>query len=371
MTKLTNNLDELIVEDAPNGWKIIRLNRPHTLHALNLSLIRGLSVLFNTFAQDENVKAIWLDSTTPKAFCAGGDVRKIREYVLDGHHQHIAQFFEEQATLDLLLHQYKKPIVVWGEGYVMGGGLGLFMAAPFRLVAKYSRLAMPEINIGLYPDVGGTRFLSDRGIVGLFTGLTGSVMTSAGAYAIGWATHICETDRQHVLNTLFKIEWETNEPCSFRAIEDVLGALHRPTPAGPLQNSLDVLYHVCKGIDFIQDYNGILTLAESRSDWLRQASESLQKGSIVTAALTWLLWQWGKIGRTWKEVLELEKQISIWKVEQPDFIEGVRARLVDKDLSPKWFKPIDLSLPEIFLQSQPITTISSWNNLLKYYHVIE
>ena len=103
----------------------------------------------------------------------------------------------------------------------MGGGLGLFMAAPFRLVTPYSRLAMPEINIGLYPDVGASRFLADRGPVGLFTGLTGSIMTAAGAYSIGWATHICDAQRDNVLkkcwiSTGLIIQQEILEPLMTR-----------------------------------------------------------------------------------------------------------------------------------------------------------
>src|SRR5690606_37633240 len=116
--------------------------------------------------------------------------------------------FVQADEFELWFHDCAEAIVVWGGGYVMGGGLGLFMAAPFRLVTPYSRLAMPEINIGLYPDVGATRFLADRGAIGLFTGLTGSIMTAAGAYGIGWATHICDAQRDSVLDKVINIDWD-------------------------------------------------------------------------------------------------------------------------------------------------------------------
>ena len=361
---------DLIVEQAENGWRIVRLNRPKSLHALDLSIVKALKDVFEDFHQDDTVKAIWLDSTTPKAFCAGGDVRKLRQLVLENDADTATEFFKQEYALDLLLHNYAKPIVVWGEGYVMGGGLGLFMAAPFRLVTPYSRLAMPEINIGLYPDVGGTRFLADRGAVGLFTGLTGSIMTSAGAYAIGWATHICDAQRDVVLKKVIDIDWAHYPAGDFRAIDDTLNSLHRPVGAGPLQNSLDVLHSVCRGVHFEYDYEAIIGLSDARSDWLRQASENLQKGSPVTAALTWLLWQWGRNVHSWNEVFDLEVQISNWKIRHPDFIEGVRARLVDKDLSPEWQKYEELSLKGILGAYPPITTIESWNAILKQYHVI-
>jgi len=253
----------------------------------------------------------------------------------------------------------------------MGGGLGLFMAAPFRLVTPYSRLAMPEINIGLYPDVGASRFLADRGPIGLFTGLTGSIMTSAGAYGIGWATHICDAQRDVVLQKVISIDWNHYPAGSFRAIDDTLNSLHRPVAPGPLQNSLDVIHSVCRGINFEQDYQAIIGLSDARSDWLRQASENLQKGSPATAALTWLLWQWGRQVHSWNEVFELELQISNWKIRHPDFVEGVRARLVDKDLSPEWKQNADLSLRSILGDQPPVTTNESWNRLLKQYQVID
>ena len=361
---------DLIVEEAKNGWRIVRLNRPKSLHALDESIVTALLKVFQDFHHDDAVKAIWLDSTTPKAFCAGGDVRKLRQLVINDEVDTANKFFEQEYALDLLLHNYAKPVLVWGEGYVMGGGLGLFMAAPVRLVTPYSRLAMPEINIGLYPDVGATRFLADRGAIGLFTGLTGSIMTAAGAYGIGWATHICDAQRDNVLEKLINIDWGHYPAGDFRAIDDTLNSMHRPVGPGPLQNSLDVIQSVCRGVSFEHDYESIIGLSDARSDWLRQASENLQKGSPTTAALTWLLWQWGKQVHSWNEVFELETQISDWKIRHPDFVEGVRARLVDKDLSPEWKKGADFSLKAILSDCPPVTKNESWNNLLKHYAVI-
>ncbi|WEV47894.1 enoyl-CoA hydratase/isomerase family protein [Acinetobacter sp. ESL0695] len=361
---------DILVEKQINGWVVIRLNRPKTLHALDISLVNALIQIFEDIQNDDSIEAVWLDSTTPKAFCAGGDVRKLRQLVLENDHKIAEDFFTQEYALDLLLHNYIKPVVIWGEGYVMGGGLGLFMAAPFRLVTPESRLAMPEINIGLYPDVGATRFLADRGAIGLFTGLTGSIMTSAGAYAIGWATHICEAQRDKVLDKLFNIRWEDYPAGKFRALDDVLNSMHRPVAVGPLQSSLDAIHTVCRGKSFTQDCDAILGLSEARSDWLRQAGENLQKGSPVTVAITWLLWKWGKEGHSWTEVFALEKQISAWKIKHPDFIEGVRARLIDKDLNPQWQSIQAYTLKGILSDYPPITTIESWNNLLKQYDII-
>lgn len=196
-------------------------------------------------------------------------------------------------------------------------------------------------------------------------------MTSAGAYGIGWATHICDAQRDVVLQKVISIDWNHYPAGSFRAIDDTLNSLHRPVAPGPLQNSLDVIHSVCRGINFEQDYQAIIGLSDARSDWLRQASENLQKGSPATAALTWLLWQWGRQVHSWNEVFELELQISNWKIRHPDFVEGVRARLVDKDLSPEWKQNADLSLRSILGDQPPVTTNESWNRLLKQYQVID
>lgn len=362
---------DVMVEQANNGWWVVRLNRPKSLHALDEQIVIALYSTFEYLHTHEDVKAIWFDSTTPKAFCAGGDVRKLRQLVINQEVEQAKQFFKYEYALDRLLHHYAKPVVVWGEGYVMGGGLGLFMAAPFRLVTPHSRLAMPEINIGLYPDVGATRFLADRGPIGLFIGLTGSIMTAAGAYSIGWATHVCEYGRDIVLNRLTNIRWQDYPAGDFRAIDDTLNSLHRPLAAGPLQNSLDVIQSVCRGHDFLQDYQAICSLNSARSDWLRQASENLTNGSPTTAGLTWVLWQWAKQHRSWDEVFKLEEEISAWKIQHDDFIEGVRARLVDKDLQPDWCIKQVVNLKQLFGDNPPISAmVDSWNALLRQYGII-
>lgn len=362
---------DLLVEESKNGWWVVRLNRPKSLHALDEQIVISLHSIFDYLHQHDQVKAIWFDSTTPKAFCAGGDVRKLRQLVINQEVEQAKSFFKHEYALDRLLHHYAKPVVVWGEGYVMGGGLGLFMAAPFRLVAPHSRLAMPEINIGLYPDVGATRFLADRGTIGLFIGLTGSIMTSAGAYGIGWATHICDQGRDVVLNRLTDIRWQDYPAGDFRAIDDTLNSLHRPVATGPLQNSLDVIHSVCRGQDFGQDYEAICGLLNARSDWLRQAGENLSNGALTTAALTWLLWQWAKENRSWDEVFALEEEISGWKIQQADFIEGVRARLVDKDLQPDWQVKVFNHLPDVFKGQPPVSQhVESWNAVLRHYQIL-
>ncbi|NUF13375.1 enoyl-CoA hydratase/isomerase family protein, partial [Acinetobacter oleivorans] len=108
---LNNYHPDLVVEEAKNGWRIVRLNRPKSLHALDESIVTALLRVFEDFRDDESVKAIWLDSTTPKAFCAGGDVRKLRQLVINQEVDTANKFFQQEYALDLLLHNYAKPVV--------------------------------------------------------------------------------------------------------------------------------------------------------------------------------------------------------------------------------------------------------------------
>lgn len=132
-----------------------------------------------------------------------------------------------------------------------------------------------------------------------------------------------------------------------------------------------MIHSVCRGSDFMQDVQAIKGLATARSDWLRQASENLTNGSPTTAAITWLLWQWAKQHRSWNDVFTLEEEISAWKIQHADFIEGVRARLVDKDLQPAWQAQDYQTLRELFPHSIPKSEhIDSWNALLRQYGIL-
>lgn len=374
MTKLyLTDHPDLIIERAGNGWTIIRLNRPKSLHALDESLARSIFEVVIQLADDDETLAIWMDSSTPKAFCAGGDVRQLRQMSLDGNVKGADVFFREEYAADLMLHQYSKPIVVWGEGYVMGGGMGLMMSAPFRLVTPASKLAMPEINIGLFPDVGGTRFLAERGLIGLFLGLTGALVDAGDAHMLNWATHISHLSKDAVLDKLINLDWKAQSSITghYHLVADALAAIHRPVVGEALKNSLDEIHRVCRGVDFLEDYNAIVALSEITSNlWLKQAADNLKNGSPSTAALTWLLWQWASAkDRPWAQVFALEIQLAEWKIRHPDFNEGVRARLVDKDNKPVWQVQKVESLKQA-LGGVPNADDESWREILKKFGVI-
>jgi len=363
---------ELIVEHLASGWLIIRLNRPKALHALDESLAKAVADVLIAAEVHREIKAVWLDSSTPKAFCAGGDVRQLRTLMLEGKPDEAKAFFKEEYIADLKLHQLTKPIVTWGEGYVMGGGMGLMMGSSSRLVTPSSRLAMPEITIGLFPDVGGSRFLAQSGIFGLFLGLTGVMIDAGDAHLLNWATHQITSNKDTVLARLQQIDWSAAEDAvtAERRISDALAGLHQPQVGAQLTPHLKAIAALNLGRDFLQDYQALTALSESPDPWLAQAGQNLKNGSPSSAALTWLLWQWAReTSRPWAQVFHLERQLAEWKISHPDFNEGVRARLVDKDNAPKWQVTAPESLAHA-LCGVPVTDDASWMAVLQRYHVV-
>ena len=166
---------ELLIE-IQNSVMTIIINRPERRNAVNLEVLSGLVQALQQAEQDKSLRAIVLTGAGEKAFCAGGDVRALyhASVAAKGQVTEVAKvFFEEEYRLDYLLHTFGKPVLVWGDGIVMGGGLGLMAGASHRVVTETSRIAMPEVTIGLYPDVGGSYFLNRMpGKMGLFLGLT-------------------------------------------------------------------------------------------------------------------------------------------------------------------------------------------------------
>lgn len=362
-------------EQTDNGWLLVTLKRDNALQALNTQMVTELLTVLQAAAIDNNIHAIFLQSNTPKAFCAGGDVRSLRHAVVDGTPTLADKFFAAEYQLDLAIRQFCKPIVVWGDGYVMGGGMGIFMAADFRVATSHSKFAMPEIAIGLFPDVGASRYLANNGSVGLFLGTTGSMVSSSGAQALAWASHVCE-DKTAVLTQLLQLDWQTaDNGCKHHCcqkIANVLNQYHCIQPPAPIQLVLSDIQSICQGHNFNQDYQNLIKLTQHSNPWLKQAGESIKAGAPSTVALTWLLWQWATKTEhaTWEQVYALEYELACFKVRHADFAEGVRARLVDKDLSPQWQiqyiagMGIDDILPQL-----PKTHDATWQQLLTHYGI--
>jgi enoyl-CoA hydratase/carnithine racemase len=334
-------------QDAGGGFRlgIATLNAEKSLNALTLEMIRLLDAQLKQWLADEAIACVVLLGAGSKAFCAGGDVRSLRESMLADANSRTptssAQtFFGEEYRLDHLIHTYAKPILVWGSGIVMGGGLGLLAGASHRVVTETSRIAMPEVTIGLYPDVGGSWFLQRMpGRTGLFLALTGAPLNGHDALVVGLADHfVGSTDFHAVLESLSRVMWTSKSPANHAALSAELRkfAAH----AKDVLPASNVSAHAAA----IEDLTGAATLQEvvrriasyqGEEGWLKKAAATMAAGCPTSIALAWELRQRAK-HLSLAQVFQLELIVSVQCAMHPNFPEGVRALLVDKDNKPRW-----------------------------------
>lgn len=334
---------------AANGKSIgvATLNVEKKLNSLNQEMVGLLHEQLMAWEQDSSVVCVWLQGAGEKAFCAGGDVRCLRDRIAEVGPQQalpfVQAFFENEYRLDYLIHRYTKPIVCWGHGIVMGGGIGLMSGASHRVVTETSRMAMPEITIGLYPDVGGTWFLNHApGRSGLFLGLTGANFNAADTLFVGMADRfVPSSHKQSVLAGLQQQPWlDAALPDSKRANRNLVSAVLREhedlsqLPAGNVREHYDLIQAVTDGDTTAQVVANILAV-ESDEKWLQKAVATLRAGCPTTAHLVFEQLQRGK-KLSLPQVFQMELVMSLQCALHPDFPEGVRALLVDKDGAPKW-----------------------------------
>lgn len=320
-----------------------RLNAPASLNALTLEMVDALDAQLRAWSADPQIVGVLLEGQGDKAFCAGGDVvglyRAMRAAGAGVVPATAADFFEREYRLDYLIHRYPKPVLCWGQGIVMGGGIGLMAGASHRVVTPHSRLAMPEITLGLYPDVGGSWLLPRLpGRSGLFMALTGAALNAADALCAGLADHAARAEDQGVLlEALAASAWTGTREADAEALDELLRRLPRPAlPASRLAEHRARIEALMGRHDSLATLAPRLcALADSDDPWLAQAGMNFQKGSPSSAALCIAL-QRRLQHASLAEVFRLEYQASVGCCVLPDFAEGVRALLIDKDKSPRW-----------------------------------
>jgi len=319
------------------------LNATASLNALSLEMIVLLAAKFDAWAEDAQVAGVMLDAAGDKAFCAGGDVvalhRSIRATERGRVPQQAATFFEREYRLDHRIHTYPKPVLCWGHGIVMGGGIGLMAGASHRVVTARTKLAMPEITIGLYPDVGGSWFLGRApGRSGLFLALTGAPLNASDACFAGLADiQLRHEDQGNVIEAIADERWTGRQVEDAARLSHLLEARSAGVqgPPSPLQSLLARIDAVI-GHDSLEDIAPrLLALAGDESPWLANAAAAFAKGAPTSARLA-IEMQRRARHLSLADVFRLEWQASVGCCMHGDFAEGVRALLIDKDKSPRW-----------------------------------
>ncbi|MDP8908639.1 MAG: enoyl-CoA hydratase/isomerase family protein [Chloroflexota bacterium] len=325
-----------------HDFGLATLNAPATLNALSLAMIDRLDAQLKAWGQDPRVAGIVLDAAGDRAFCAGGDVvalyRAIRAVGPGRVPPEAAAFFEREYRLDYRIHTFPKPVLCWGHGIVMGGGIGLMAGASHRVATPTTRLAMPEIGIGLYPDVAGSWFLPRMpGRCGLFLALTGAPLSASDARFAGLADFVLPHESlTGVLAAVSSERWQGEREADAARLSHVLSrfAAH-DLPASNLLAHLGRIDEAI-GHDRLEDVAPRLTALASAADpWLAQAGGAFVKGSPTSAALSFDLQRRAR-HLSLADVFRLEYQASVGCCVHRDFAEGVRAVLVDKDKRPRW-----------------------------------
>ena len=201
-------MDREVLVDVRNHIGHLTLNRPAGLNALTLGMVRSLQQQLDTWALDPRIHAVVLRGAGDKAFCAGGDIRSLYDSHKQGDTLH-EDFFVEEYALDLTIHHYRKPVLALLDGFVLGGGMGLAQGADLRVVTERSRLGMPEVGIGYFPDVGGSYFLPRiPGELGIYLGVSGVQIRAADALYCGLADWYLDSHKLEQLDArLDRLEW--------------------------------------------------------------------------------------------------------------------------------------------------------------------
>ena len=326
-----------LATDNQNKIGVVRLNSEKTLNALNQAMLDDLYEQLICWEQDDALVCVFMEGSGTKAFCAGGDVRALRAGVVDGDKQTPAAFFEKEYRLDYLIHTYPKPIICWGNGIVMGGGLGLMAGADFRVVTDTSMIAMPEISIGLYPDVAGSWLLGRMPAgVGLFMALTGCRLNGADAMYLGLANRFIDhAFKDSLLDSLQKADWQGDAyTVVYQVVQEYTDNSAGWLPYSKIREHRDRITRLMDQ-QSLQHIMTALAALKTDDEWLMKSLKTAASGSPLSAAISYRQLREAR-HMSLKEVFQSEMALSVNTVLQGDFCEGVRALLVDKSGQPQW-----------------------------------
>ena len=333
----------LLFEHATTSGHVLaeaRLNSEGTLNSLSLEMIDILAPALSRWAADDRVVAVLLSGAGDKAFSAGGDIQALYRAMVKNHaagsvvDPYPYRFFEREYRLDYQLHTYRKPVVAIGHGIVMGGGLGVFSGSRFRIATEKTRVAIPEVGIGLFPDAGATIMLGRLPRhVATFLGVTGSHINAADTVLAGIATHhVAAAERGTVRERLLAANWSGLAGGHVEAVERALAGIPgAPLPAAQITGIPEALHPGGS----VREVAARVEALAGRSAWIDNGIASLRRGCPASVGIVVEQLQRAP-GLSLADSFRLEMIVATHCANHLDFAEGVRALLIDKDNSPRW-----------------------------------
>lgn len=322
-----------VVGEKAGSAGLIRLNRPKALNSLNLDMVRRMRDLLDAYADDDGVGTVVISGEGERALCAGGDIRAMYDSgKADG--REAQDFWREEFRMNHFIAHYPKSYVAIMDGIVMGGGAGISVHGSHRVVTERTRLAMPETGIGYFPDIGASWFLPRlSGRTGYWMGLTGHEIGAADALAIGLADYCVPSAMlMRLTETLAAIP----AGASAADVGSVIERFSVTPPHGPLSANRDLIDRIF-ALETVEEI--VAALSQEDDDFARETLGLLARRSPRSLKLALRLLLLGEGSDSLAECLEREFGAGVGMLSNPDFYEGVRAAVIDKDRNPKWHPP--------------------------------
>lgn len=316
--------DEEVIIRVEGQVGRLTLNRPAALGALTLNMCHRMTEALLAWEDDPEIRLVMIDHAGERGFCAGGDIRFLYESIRAGDGGAL-KFFHDEYQLDHLLFVLNKSAVVFMDGLVMGGGSGISMPCRYRVATERTVFAMPETGIGLFPDVGASRFLSRLpGKAGLYMALTGARMKAADCLALGLATHYLPAADLEAQKAAIIADPEH--------VAEILGERHAeagPPPYGAIKQKVDRAFSA-------PDVETIVAHLERDADWGAGVAETIRKKSPLLQKVALRELAEGADKTSYEATLAMEYRMVNRIIPAHDFSEGVRATIIEKDGAPNW-----------------------------------
>ncbi|MEO1662285.1 MAG: enoyl-CoA hydratase/isomerase family protein [Pseudomonadota bacterium] len=324
-----------VLTKIEDGVGMITLNRPNALHALNYDMCETILVALRDWATNPSVHIVMIDHAEgSRGFCAGGDIAMLRESGLSDGREARA-FFSEEYRMNAAIKSFPKPYLAVMDGVTMGGGVGLSVHGTHRVATERTLFAMPETGIGLFPDVGGGWFLPRlRGELGTWLALTGARLKGADVAAARVATHFLPSEL--IPNLKAQIAQADFSAGGAEMLGEILSGLTHAVPAGSFEPHMDLI-NQCFAHSRAEEI--VAALDGDGSDWAIEQAKTIRSKSPETVKVALRQVREGGLCETFEDNMRMEYRIGWRKVQSPDFIEGVRAVIIDKDHAPKWSPP--------------------------------